>query len=350
MTGGVKSVIPGIKGSAAPEPTIGAGFVRALLDLAVSKGANREELAARAGIDSAQLGDTDARIPFSHYAALMRAGKELAGDPALGLHFGETYEMADLSVVGLIGRASETMAEAFAQFNRYARLTADVGGGPERFTLERRDGLLWMIDTREDANAFPEHSEASFARMVTTSRRWLGDTSFMKAVHFTHTAPPYRAEYDRIFGFDVIFESDVNALVTDETWLTRKTLHASTYVFGVLSERAGALLASLEASDSVRARVESFIMPMLHTGEASMDRVAAKMGVSRPTLFRRLKGEGVTFEKVLDDLRHKLAQHYLSGEKVSVNEAAYLVGFSDRAAFSRAFKRWTGSSPRASKT
>jgi AraC-like DNA-binding protein len=70
------------------------------------------------------------------------------------------------------------------------------------------------------------------------------------------------------------------------------------------------------------------------------------MGVSRKTLLRRLKAEGVTFAKVLDALRHKMALDYLSARKVSVNETAYLVGFSDSTAFSRAFKRWTGKSPR----
>jgi AraC-like DNA-binding protein len=87
-------------------------------------------------------------------------------------------------------------------------------------------------------------------------------------------------------------------------------------------------------------------MTILHTGDASVDIIAKKLGFSRQTLFRRLKAEGATFEKVLDELRHKMALHYLSGKKVSVNETAYLVGFSEPAAFSRAFKRWTGSSPR----
>jgi AraC-like DNA-binding protein len=76
-----------------------------------------------------------------------------------------------------------------------------------------------------------------------------------------------------------------------------------------------------------------------------MGRVACHLGMSRQTLFRRLKVEGVTFELVLDDLRRTLALHYLGGQKVSVNETAYLVGFSEPAAFSRAFKRWTGSNP-----
>ena len=86
-------------------------------------------------------------------------------------------------------------------------------------------------------------------------------------------------------------------------------------------------------------------MPVLHTGDISMDAIAEKMAVSRQTLFRRLKAEDATFEKVLDELRHRLALNYLGGRKASVNETAYLVGFSDPAAFSRAFKRWTGKSP-----
>ena len=56
---------------------------------------------------------------------------------------------------------------------------------------------------------------------------------------------------------------------------------------------------------------------------------------------------GVTFEKIYDELRHRLALHYLANPKVSINETAYLVGFSEPAAFSRAFKRWTGISPTA---
>jgi AraC-like DNA-binding protein len=77
-----------------------------------------------------------------------------------------------------------------------------------------------------------------------------------------------------------------------------------------------------------------------------VETIAARLGISRQTLFRKLKAEGATYEKVLDELRHQLAVDYLSGKKVSVKQTAYLVGFSDAAAFSRAFKRWTGTGPR----
>jgi AraC-like DNA-binding protein len=77
-----------------------------------------------------------------------------------------------------------------------------------------------------------------------------------------------------------------------------------------------------------------------------MHLIADKLCCSRQTLFRKLKAEGVTFEQVLDELRRKLSLNYLNANKISVKETARLVGYSDSAAFSRAFKRWTGSSPR----
>jgi AraC-like DNA-binding protein len=329
------------------EPTVGAGFARGLLELAVSKGARRPALIAQSGIDPADLEDQDARIPFARYVALMRAGKALCGDPALGLHYGEAVDIAEVSIIGLIGQASATMADAFVQLNRYVRLiveTENAGGGARFQMVHDRDGL-WMVDARINPNSFPELTESAFAQLVCGPRRF-DDTPWVKAVHVTHADPGYRAEYERIFRAPVVFGSDRNAFLIDMAWTARPVERLPRYAFGVLTEHADALLASLESSKSTRGRVESLLMPVLHTGEASMDAIASQLGLSRQTLFRKLKAEGVTFVGVIDELRRELALHYLSGKKVSVNETAYLVGFSDPAAFSRAFKRWTGVSPR----
>jgi AraC-like DNA-binding protein len=328
-----------------PELTVAAGLARGLMDLAVAKGASRFELAARSGIAVADLDDVDRRIPFAKYVALMHAGKELAHDPALALHYGETNDMSDISVVGLIAYACETMLEGMQQLNRYGRLVVEFDGPHDRFKVAHKDGGLWAVDNRENPNLFPELTESTFARMICAPRRF-GVTQIAKAVHVTHPAPVYRAEYERIYGAPVTFEADWNAVQLDEKWMTYKIALQPRYVFGILSEHADALLKSLEDSKSTRGRVESLLMPILHKGDANMDAIAGKMGLSRQTLFRQLKAEGTTFEKVLDELRHQLALQYLSGKKASVNETAYLVGFSEPAAFSRAFKRWTGTSPR----
>lgn len=107
------------------------------------------------------------------------------------------------------------------------------------------------------------------------------------------------------------------------------------------------LLTSLDRSQSTRHHVERQLINVLPTGGAQMDIVAGKLGLSRQTLSRLLKAEGVTFQQVLDELRHKTALRHLSGDKLSVKRTAHLLGFSDATAFSRAFKRWTGASPRA---
>ncbi|MBI1212126.1 MAG: helix-turn-helix domain-containing protein [Alphaproteobacteria bacterium] len=330
------------------EGTVAAGVVRGLMTFAASNGASERALAERSEIDPEDLEDQDNRIPFPKYVALMRAAKELCNDPALALHFGEAIDLSELSIVGLIGGASETRKEAFAQVNRYHRLVIEIDLATiDRFALAHGKDGLWMVDNRRNPNAFPELTESTFARMVAGGRR-LGEAYAVKAIHFTHAAPDYRAEYDRIFQAPVTFESDKNAFLidVDDGWMTRKLSPQPRYVFGVLSRHADELLKSLESSKTTRGRVESLLMPILHTGDVTKDKLAAKLGMSRDVLLRRLKAEGTTFEKVLDELRHKLALHYLTGKKVSVNETAYLVGFSDPAAFSRAFKRWTGASPR----
>jgi Arabinose-binding domain of AraC transcription regulator, N-term len=85
------------------ELTVAASGVRALMELAVSKGASRRTLAERSGIDPAELADRDNRVPFSKYVALMKAGQALCSDPALALHFGEAVDMSEISIAHSVG-------------------------------------------------------------------------------------------------------------------------------------------------------------------------------------------------------------------------------------------------------
>ena len=342
MTRGGKDLIAGGKGDR--RASVAAGPVRGLIDFAAAKGAARAAMLTASGIADADLGDQDARVPFAKYVALMRAAKALTGDPALALHFGEAVDMSEMSIVGLLALSCETVAEGMAQMNRYGQLIVDLGLA-ERFRHVHEGGLFWVIDARPEAAAFPELTESSFARMA-RGLRVLAETPLLKAVHFTYPAPPYRAAYEAVFRVPVMFESDRNALAVEGSIVTHRVALQPRYVFGILSERADALLTNLESSKTLRGQVEALLLPVLHTGEAGIDAIAAKVGMSRWTLTRKLKAEGATFEQVLDALRHRMALDYLAARKVSVNEAAYLCGFSEAAAFSRAFKRWTGRSPR----
>ena len=333
-------------------PTVSAGYAHDLLKFAIARGADAARLSEQSGIDPQVLQDPDSRIPFARYMALMTAAKALCRDPALALHLGASKDFTEVSIVGLICYAAPTMGEGLAELNRFGRLVAevDVPAGGQRFQVQPHDDGLWLVDLRHDPNSFPELTESTWSRFISETARHFPDAPFAKAVHVTHAKPDHSAEYDRVMKVPVTFESDKNAIKIDPTWLSLPLHNPNRYVFGVLSEHAERLLQSLASAKSVRGQVENVLLPMLHKGDVSMEHVARQLGLSRQALYRKLTQEKVRYERLVDDLRRRMALNYLSGGKTSVNETAYLVGFADPSSFSRAFKRWTGSSPRAWKS
>lgn len=330
-------------------PTVSAGYARALLDLAVKCGAERTALLTAAGLTEADFKPAEARLGFERFKALMREGKRLSGDTALGLRFGTDISFNVLSIVGLICYAAPTMDAAFAQMNRYGRLVIEVDGvgRDDRFVIEAQGNRTFIVDKRQNPNGFPELTESTLGRFICGFTRVFPKVPLYRSAEVTHERPPHGDLYEELLGVPVRFGASQNAMEVDPAYLTMRLTSSPGYVFGMLSQQADSLLKTLEASKTMSGQVESLIMPRLHTGETSMKALAQEMGVSRQTLYRQLKDEGRTFDEVLDGLRHRLALHYLEGEKVSVNETAYLVGFSDPSSFSRAFKRWTGNSPGA---
>jgi len=149
------------------------------------------------------------------------------------------------------------------------------------------------------------------------------------------------ARIGQIFGFDF-------AAARRRPAAERTSQSPQNPFFAVLGEVAKAIGSRTKAPPSpFRREVERKVEALLASGDVGIDRVARELGYSRQTLYRRLKGDGVTYEQLLDELRRRLAVRMVRDEGLSVKEAAYRLGFSDPAAFSRAFKRWTGSSPGA---
>ncbi len=338
------------------EPTIATGFAEAFLQFAVARGADRQTLIEQSRLHPEDLLERDNRLPLSTYLALMKAAIKLCDEPALALLFGAEVSLSDISILGSVGHAA-TAAEGLCQTNRYARLVIDGGNGETAHRLEfvPEDGKVWLRFTSTLFVDNPLLTESAFARCVCDGRKMAAATGGVtqcpspSEIRFTHAEPSYREEYDRIFGVPLVFGSSMNAILFGEELLSVRLPQQNQYVSSLLTERAEALLEKLEDSKSMRGRVERLLIPMLHTGEADMETIARKLTLSRQTLFRKLKAEGITFEQVLDEFRHKLAREYLNGKNISVSETSYLLGFSDPAAFSRAFKRWTGSSPRTMK-
>lgn len=333
------------------QPTMAAGFSAALLDYAVQRGAPRAHLLTMSGLEAADLADQDARVPVACYQALIAAGIEATGDTALLLRHTFQSKLETISIVGQIVHCSKSLAHAIAQLNRYLRLMAEVDtvAGNDRFELLQENAQVWIVDHITVAGPDYIGLEASFARFISEFRRSFPDLPFALEMEVTYPAPPHAAEYPNLFRIPVRFDGSRNALRVDPVWLSPgsdfEPGHA--YSFGLFTRHADDLLEALERSEHLRNRIEAAILPDLHEGSLSMNKLARDLGMSRQTLYRRLKAEGETFAEIHDDLRRRMALDYLTARKVSVNEAAYLLGFSEASSFVRAFKRWTGHSPTA---
>jgi AraC-like DNA-binding protein len=96
--------------------------------------------------------------------------------------------------------------------------------------------------------------------------------------------------------------------------------------------------------------LENAIVPLLPHGKARADEVAGRLGLSPRTLARRLASEGLTFEGILSELRADLAKRYLRDEALAISQIAWLLGYKEVSAFTHAFKRWTGKTPREARS
>ena len=290
--------------------SVSASYAQAVVAIAVARGADHSRLVAAAGIAPGAAAGPDARVAMADFKALMRAAALVTDDRAFGLHFGAQSQFHEISVVGMISHAAATMAEAFAQMNRYARLAVEVEGhadGP-RFAIVERDGETWIEDRTRNPLDFPELIESTVARFIWTTKRFLGDAPFAKRVCFAHRPVAASDDYADILGVPVAFDCRWNAIAIHPSWLDLPLPFSNRYVFGVFIDRAEALLAEWAANTSVRGRLESALLPILHAGAPDMGHLAATLGMGRSTLYRRLRAEGAGFEAVLDALRHRSRQ------------------------------------------
>jgi AraC-like DNA-binding protein len=330
------------------DQTMAAGFAAAFLEYAVAEGAPWRGLLAAAALTEDDLADQDTRIPVASYEALIAAGIAATGDTSLLLRHVLETRLETMSIVGQIVHASTSFPHSLKQLNRYARLMADVPipGERDRFELQRDGDAVWLVDHRPCDGGWMA-TEAGFARFISEFRRSAPEHPFEQALEVTYAPPPHANRYPELFRVPITFRAARNALRINPVWLDVPFDGGKDYVFGIFTRHAEALLEELAARDTIRSAIEARMLADLHEGTLSMDRIARDLGMSRQTLYRRLKDEGVTFAQVHDELRRRMAMDYLSARKVSVGETAYLLGFSEASAFVRAFRRWTGASPTA---
>ena len=155
----------------------------------------------------------------------------------------------------------------------------------------------------------------------------------------------------RFVGTKVEFGADTDEFALDVEARELPLVHADNYLNELLLKYCEAALADRRGDMSqLRTRVENVISSMLPHGRVLVEDVARGLGMSERTLARKLADEGLNCTEILEHLRRDLAVRYLDDRKLHVSKIAWLLGFAEVGAFTHAFKRWTGKTPRQMRT
>lgn len=315
---------------------------RALVEACDAMGLDTAACLAAVGLRRAEVDDPDGRIAVDQMAALWREVFARSGNPQLALHAAEALPFGAYAVIDFLARTSGSVGAALERISRYFPLINSAVELPiERGAQVRMD----MVDRRGPGKLPRAYAEYTLAAVIVRTRFALDHAFPLIHVEFAYDAPPDAREHERVFGCPVRFgAARTGFAVTPEVW-DAPLDRPDSGLAAVLEQHARMLLAQLpRVSDEVE-RVRAAIRAELRGGDPGLDHVARKLGTSRRSLQRRLADEQLTYAEVLDDVRSTMARAYLAQRALSIAEVAYLLGFSEQSSFTRAFRRWTGTSP-----
>ncbi len=321
---------------------IRVGGAAALLPLLVERGIDPDALAAEAGLSAAVFADPDNVVPFAALCRLTRLAAERAALPDIGLRACVNTGLASLGTLGYLVANSETVGRGLAALEAYLYVH-DQGATP----VIARDGDTAYLGYEVLAPGIPGADQVTFGALAiaTNILRKLCGTGFrLQEVAIAYRAPADTSLFRSFFDAPVRFDAERSALAFDTRWLAMPIPTADPYLRTILVERIQHETARLgePATDRIRRVMRSLVAG----GRFSVADAAAAFGVDRRTLARRLASSRTSFRELLDEARHGEAQRLLQSTAVSVAEIAARLGYSDTATFTRAFRRWAGTSPR----
>lgn len=330
---------------ATPSPTTihdvyySSTYVRLLFDYLSLQGLDAQQVLGEARPADADRGL--GRYAGRHWRQMLERAAAALQDPLLGLHLGQQIRTAHLGVLGYVLHACRDVGAALLRWQQYDRLIAhvaqmDVRVEPHTVTIEWRNAP-------ESMGALVD--ETALTALVQFARNITVGAPQIEAVRFPHPRPADVTPYEAYFGCPVLFDQPLPGVRFAADLLQQPLRQPDDALLDLMEQQARTLLAQLPAGDELEREVRQAITRQLQSGEPSLEPIAAAMHITPRTLHRRLSDRGLQFRQLCDDTRRQLAENHLRDPRLSLAEVAWLLGYSEHSAFTRAFRRWTGVSP-----
>ena len=305
----------------------------------------QQQALERAGINPTVMNNSNQRVHTDQVARLFKTVQETLDDEFMG--FTQTHCKVGLfaTMAELVSHCS-TLGELLDKaINFYNLVSNDIP-----MKLSRSQGNAVVSFQLTQPHLDPEHFMAEFWLVIwhRFPSWYIGQPIRLQETHFTFSSPQHRDELQIMFPSQLHFNRSANRLIFDAQYLDKPLVRSDqeleTYV-----QNAPADVMTIPGSDStLEAKIER-IIGQRHPDRlvfAPIHQLAEELGISSQTLHRRLKESATSYQKIKDNLRREVAIQKLVNERLSVEQVADIVGFSESRSFTRAFKHWTGLTPR----
>jgi AraC-like DNA-binding protein len=328
-------------------PSATGGIARHVYARMREAGIQVKPLLKKAGLSVEEIEDRDVRLKVRSQIKLLELGAAALRDDFLGFHLARDVDLREIGVLYYVLASSEILNDALRRAVRYSGMTNEGISLKLNSAREVAITLEYVgIERRSDRHQI-EFWLVSLVRLCRqlTNRRLVPRR--IKVVHHRKSTP---AEFRSLLGCEIEFGSSVDEIVFPETVNLMPIGSADPYLNDLLTKLCeDALAHRAPERTTLRSSVENAMAPLLPHGKARATEIARRIGMSHRTLARKLASEGLTFSEISEHLKADLARHYLRDGDLPVSQIAWLLGYREVSAFTHAYKRWTGMTPRESR-
>lgn len=331
----------------ADKPNIRNTGAKQVLGELKEAGIATDPLVLEAGLQMYQLNRDEGWIPYEGFALLMEAAAREMADPYYGLNLARRTDPREYGALAYIGLSSATLEDALLNLERY--LSVETEAWALDLDMQSRSVALHLNPSRPDFYRHVQAAEEHVGAMINAYQFFLAEPLVPQEVHFVHPLEPDRskARIEELLGCAVRFNQNRGQVILDKKSMLLPIGTADDHLLKILIQHCEQVLKDHEPQlTNLVTEVRQTIATLLPSGRAKADTVATELGLTRRTMHRRLAEQEVSYRELHDTLCHDLAERYITEETLNFQQVAFLLGYADQSAFSVAFKRWTGLSPK----
>jgi AraC-like DNA-binding protein len=321
------------------------GIARHAYARCAKAGLNIDMLLRKAGLTRRQIDNPDVRIPVQSQIKFLDLAAKALGDGLLGFHLAEAFELREIGLLYYVAASSDLLGDALQRCARYSGMDDNEG---VRLCYRAEKQTVMRVSYLGVARHPDRHQIEFFVTaLVRVCRQLTGQQLRPQCVTLSHLRTDESKEIKEYFGCSVIFGGLVDEIrfskVTERMQISSGDPYLNKLLLKYCDE---ARVRRATKPGPLRPRIENAIAPHLPHGKVNASEAARSLGLSQRTLARRLKSGGLSFARILRELRYDLARTYLRETSLSISRIAWLLGYEEVSSFTHAFKRWSGKTPR----